>query len=144
MGEEVKRTFKEMGCCGWSFSALFLLVIVAVAIAGCTLLIEPPPTDGAAVATYNNQMFQMLMSILSTVATAVGFVGLWMKSNRDRTELAKKTDEAAEHVAKKAEETSQKIDQVAEQTKRAPARASDEGAIARVEIVSPVELKKED
>jgi hypothetical protein len=127
VGKEVRWTVKEMRCCCWSYWMLVLLALASIIAvsAGCTLLIQPAPTDSVGIATYNNQMFQVVMSILSTIGTAVGFIGLWLKSNRDRAELARKTEEAAHSVALKAEETSQKIDLVAEQTRRAPARATD-------------------
>jgi gamma-glutamylcysteine synthetase len=129
-----------------------ILILPVALLAGCGIFVQP--TNPADIAVYNNQIFQLLMPIATAVVTVLGFVGLWIKSNIDKRELAQTTQATAREVAHAAKASSEQVlekvqenteinvtaietanshnekilalqQQVAEQTKRAPARATD-------------------
>lgn len=80
-------------------------VLLCLLLSGCLM----QPTNPADIAGYNSAVLQLLMPIVTALVTLVGFVGLWIKSNVDKREIAgtvnQKADEAAMAVAMKAEST---------------------------------------
>lgn len=146
---------------------LGLMVVLIGVMAGC--LVPPPATDAAAVAAYNNQIVSLLTPFVTPIVTLLGVLALWLKSNWDKRELSRKTDEAAEKLAAASQERNAKVlekvqeareinvtalnaanstnekiaalhQTVAEQTKRAPARATDKAAV--VVAVPPDHIQK--
>lgn len=86
----------------WICPALALLLV------GC-VFVPPDGKDPAAVVAYNNQLFQLYTQVGTAIATLLGILGLWVKSNVDKRDLANTTKAAAEHVAAKTEETKKEV-----------------------------------
>lgn len=119
---EVKQTLREMYTCCWTCWMLQVTAfgLILTVLAGCAFLIQP--TAAIDIATYNNQVFQIVMALISLVSTLLGFVGLWLKSTRDKKEI---TEKATTAVEEKTQALEQKVQEVVDQTKRAPARSTD-------------------
>lgn len=137
------RSFCKGGWCSLCF-VIAIVGVIAGLIAGCSFLIQPDPTRYVDVATYNSQMFQLLMSIVTCVSTLIGFIGLYIKSNKDKEEVAKKTEEAANTVAEQTAGHAEEVIKVIKESKaRAPARASD-SHIMQVEVMNtPLKVTEE-
>lgn len=86
---------------------ILALLCICVLVAGCTLFFEPKRPDD--IATYNNQMFQLLMSIVTFLGIVATAVGGWMKSNKDKAELAQTHRTQATILAKDAEARTEKV-----------------------------------
>jgi heme/copper-type cytochrome/quinol oxidase subunit 2 len=131
--------------CDRSCFGLMLLCSGVSLFAGCALLLAPPPNaDADALATYNNQVTQIVIAAFSLVGTILGFVAMWFKSNRVQKELEAKTELMAKELALQTERANAAIaekamarnqavldevktvkDVVVEATTRAPHRATD-------------------
>ncbi len=97
-----------------------LLGLIIVAVAGCEWMIKPDPKNADAIATYNNQVFQIwtqVISIFVIIATAVGLaIRMAVESRnanerreRDKKELAEFTRMAAETLKQDAQRRTDKV-----------------------------------
>lgn len=120
----MNKALREMQRSCWACVGIYCLALaMALSLAGCALMIQPTaPSD---IATYNNQVFQLITQIITLAGTIAGLVGLWIKSNKDKQEVVDKTRQAVEPVAVTAQETATKVEEVAQNTRRGPARATD-------------------
>jgi H+/gluconate symporter-like permease len=90
------------------------LMILSAIMAGC--LVQPVPTDAEAVSQYNNQIIGLWTPFITPVVTLLGVLALWLKSNWDKRDLAKKTDETAEKLAEASRARNERvIDEVRQQ-----------------------------
>lgn len=132
------------------------LMLIAATLAGC--LVQPISTDASAVAAYNNQIMGLITPFVTPIVMILGTLALWLKSNWDKRDLSRKTDEAAAKLHEASRERNEKVidevrqqkelnanalnaannlnekmlavqQQVADQSKRAPARATDKAAV---------------
>jgi H+/gluconate symporter-like permease len=138
------------------------LMMLSVIVAGC--LVQPAPTDVEAVSQYNNQIIGLWTPFITPIVTLLGVLALWLKSNWDKRDLAKKTDEAAEKLAETSKVSKEQVieevrqqkdlsataltaansfnekilavqEQVAKQAVRAPSRSTDVD-VQKVEITA--------
>ena len=86
----------------------FWVIALLAMLVGC-IFIPPDVQDAAAVSAYNAQMVQFYGPIVAALMPVLTAIIAWRKSNRDKQELATKTEAAAEHVATKTEETKQEV-----------------------------------
>ena len=85
-------------------------VLIVLLLVGCMFVPIPPDVKNPeAVAAYNAQLFQLYMPFVTPLVTFLTFIGLWIKANLDKRELAEKTEQAAQHVAAKTEETKKEV-----------------------------------
>jgi hypothetical protein len=80
-----------------SSRCVLALTVVAAITAGC--LVQPVPSDADAVSQYNNQVIGLLTPFITPIVTLLGVLALWLKSNWDKRDLSRKTEEAAEKLA---------------------------------------------